>query len=393
MGFPYDDDEELDVDGLETPVAPSPQPVDMPAPEMGEGPSPAMNPDVKDYIQKKFNLGDYSDDNRKKLVDENSGWDWRTALAGGLAAAGGKDPLAVAQMRNQQRQQAIDQFDKARGQKIQEYDLDRKFGKDTENDNMESSMTATKRALAQKMAPSIDFSKMSGTQIDNLIPSVQKLYEIDQKGLDRKEARDERRFQSGLRFQDKKDEISRKDAEKREGRMTTYGEARTEDDAKKLKDASAEKEKFDNALQEMVSLREKHGGGATLDREDVARGKQLSKDLMLAYKNMASLGVLSKSDQDILEKIIPADPLAYNNPIAAMQGQDPILSTMKKFKGDTQRNFESNLNQRLRSGFQSQTAKPGEKQIVKTQTNQKTGAKRVVYSDGTSEEISATAGR
>lgn len=391
MPFPYDD-EELDIDGLETPV-------EEPAPQEGVAqPAPEMNPVVKDYIQKKFDLGNYNDDARRKLVEENSGYDTRGAIAGALAALGGKDPMAILNARNQQRQQAIADFDKARANKIQEYSLDRQIKKDSDSDDLmtrEADINSSESKMANELAQRMGYKgpPITAKQFKNFSPAMQKMYDIEQRQLDRKEARDERRFQSGLKSQERKDDITRKDDEKREGRMTTFGEARTEDDAKKLKEASAEKEKFDSALKEMISLREKHGGGAIMDREDVARGKQLSKDLMLAYKNMASLGVLSKSDQDILNKIIPDDPLAYNNPIAAMQGQDPILSSMKKFKDDSQRNFETNLNQRLRGGYQSQVAKPGEKTIVKTQTNKKTGAKRVVYSDGSTEEISATAGR
>ena len=128
---------------------------------------------------------------------------------------------------------------------------------------------------------------------------------------------------------------------------TTFGLARTKDDAKQLKEAAVAKSNFDNKLKQMISLREKHKGGALLNREDVARGKQLSKDLLLEYKNMAKLGVLSQADENIINAIIPEDPLVYNSPLAAIQGQDPTLSRLKSFQSDANKDFEERLKQRL----------------------------------------------
>lgn len=141
--------------------------------------------------------------------------------------------------------------------------------------------------------------------------------------------------------------------EKNDQLMTIYGQARTPDDAKKIKEAAVQKEKFDSALNEMIKLREKHGGGNITNREDVERGKQLSKDLLLAYKNIASLGVLSASDEKILNSIIPPDPLEYTNPVAAIQNQDPTLNRMKSFRNDTQKDFQTRLKNYVKDYDQS----------------------------------------
>lgn len=194
----------------------------------------------------------------------------------------------------------------------------------------------------------------------------------------RKDAREQRDF-----------EREQKQNEKNELLMTTFGKARTPDDAKKIKDGAVLKENFDAKLKEMIALREKHGGGAIMNREDVQRGQQLSKDLLLAYKDMSKLGVLSQSDEKILNAIIPEDPLAYNSPLAAIQGQDPILNRMQKFQGDASRDFDNRLKNSLRN---PQKLEP-QKTIVKTQVNQKTGETRVVYSDGTTEIQPKQAGK
>jgi hypothetical protein len=129
--------------------------------------------------------------------------------------------------------------------------------------------------------------------------------------------------------------------------MTPFGEAITKEDAKEVKSGWVEKQKFDKFIDQMIGLREKNKGGAILNREDVARGKQLSKDALLAYKNMAKLGVLSASDEEIINAIIPKDPLSFNDPLSEFQGKDPILNNLKMFKKDSDENFQNTLKTRL----------------------------------------------
>jgi hypothetical protein len=174
--------------------------------------------------------------------------------------------------------------------------------------------------------------------------------QLEASHLDRKEARDERRFQAGIKMD-----------EKMQGLKTPYGTANTEDDAKQLKSAFETKTDFDTKLQAMIDLREKHKGGAILNREDVQRGKQLSKDVLLAYKDMSKLGVLSKSDEAILNAIIPEDPLEYNSPLSAVQGQDPILHRLKSFKQDSSKDFETKVSTRTRAGIDGAAASAGPK--------------------------------
>ncbi len=143
-----------------------------------------------------------------------------------------------------------------------------------------------------------------------------------------------------------------KKEEKREQRRildskgNTIGYARTPNDVKSLTSAVEQKFKFDQTLDEMISLRQKHDGGALLNREDVDRGKQLSNDLLLIYKDLAKLGVLSVADEKILRSIIPEDPLAFH--WSGIAGQDPILHKMTKWKGDINSEYNTKLNTRLR---------------------------------------------
>lgn len=178
---------------------------------------------------------------------------------------------------------------------------------------------------------------------------------LQSSAADRAEARNERRYQAGV-LRD----------EKMQALQTPYGMANTVYDAKQLNDAHLAKQGFDNNLDQMIALREKNNGGALFNREDVARGKQLSKDLLLEYKNMAKLGVLSKSDEDIINAIIPEDPLEYNSPLAAIQGQDPTLARLKAFKSDSDKNFKDGISTRTRSGMRELSEKPTARPAGKT---------------------------
>lgn len=146
------------------------------------------------------------------------------------------------------------------------------------------------------------------------------------------------------------DEMQRKrDEDELALQVPGVGKALTKEDAKALKEASQSKEAFDQKINEMIALRKKYGG-EFFNREAVERGKQLSKDLLLEYKNMQKLGVLSKADEDIINAIIPADPLEFQT--AGLIGQDPIMNRLEKFKGDAERNYQTGLGLRLRSGTQ-----------------------------------------
>lgn len=332
-------------------------------PASAQEPIGTQKPIVRDYLQSVY--GDkFSDSARQKLVDENaadaSGPNWTAGLAalgaglqGGNAAAAGQSHL---KMQQDARDSKLTNFDKARSGKLQDYKMGREMQSDVDTDALnqrERDPTSAESKMAQSLAIDMGMkpelvANLTAEKFKTLSPVLQKKYDIEQRKLDRKEARDERRYQSGLKMD-----------EKLEGMKTPYGLAHNVDDAKKLKEAHESKKNFDSKLGEMIALREKHGGGALLNREDVGRGKQLSKDLLLEYKNMAKLGVLSQADEAIINEIIPADALEYNSPLAAIQGQDPVLHKLKKFKEDSDKDFATRVSTRTRDGKPEQVAQGG----------------------------------
>jgi hypothetical protein len=196
-----------------------------------------------------------------------------------------------------------------------------------------------------------------------------------------KEEIEARKAQTQMLADARRDAQSDKRTVNEDALRTPYGMANTVDDAKRIKEGYESKKTFDSKIQEMIDLRVKHGGGATFNREDVTRGKQLSKELLLEYKNLAKLGVLSQSDEKILNAIIPHDPLEYD----LIPGQDPILSNMKKFKADSDKDFNTRVETRIRPGMVKRPV--GDRSVVKKQYSPSRNQTKVIYSDGTEEII------
>lgn len=324
---------------------------------------------INDYISSKYGLKQRQD-LQNQLAQENEGPNWRaglaalgTGIAGGNAAAAGQ---AILNQQAQDQKNRLGLFDQEA-----EREKNERLGAEENDPNSQSSILARKIATDMGVDPTLA-QGLTASRFSKFSPILEKKYRLEQdklsredalksreeiarmSSLDRRAMAEDRRALADERLADRKAAADEKLADKmteREYKLKTpFGLANTEDDAKKLKDASELKNNFDNKLDQMIALRQKHGGGAALNREDVARGKQLSKDLLLEYKNLAKLGVLSQSDENIINAIIPEDPLEYNSPLAFVQGQDPTLSRLKSFKEDSNKDFSNRIATRTRTG-------------------------------------------
>ncbi len=313
------------------------------------------DPKVKDFIMQK-----YSPEARQKLVSQNeqdsSGPNFLGALAalgtglqGGNAAEAGQNFV-----KNQQagRDKRLSEFDSGRKLALEEETL----GRDREKLAREMDPNSDDSKLAQQMAIDMGVnpelaSKLTAAKLKEQMPFLEKKYAAEQRRLDRAESREDRRLAQGLR----QDALDEKKSEKIQALQTPYGIANSLDDAKQLKEAHESKKSFDSKIDEMIKLRKDYGG-EVLNREAVARGKQLSKDLLLEYKNMAKLGVLSAADEAIINAIIPDDPLAFSP--SKLVGQDPILSNLEKFRADKENDFQTRVATRTRDGLANYAANP-----------------------------------
>lgn len=292
---------------------------------------------INDDRQKKLEeylMNKYSEEARNKAVEDSQRGSTVSAIASALAGFGagmaGRDPSATtARLRESDqkiRQNKITQFDQGREQVLKDY----LFAKNQEQQGLDNEFR--QKQLEQRT-------------LDREEARADRMAMFKERQADRNEAREDRQFWKNQAKQEKYNQDIKE-------RTTSYGIARTKDDAKKLKEASELKDKFDRQLDELIKLREDYGV-EYFDREAVGRGKQLSKDLLLTYKDLSKLGVLSQSDERILNAIIPSDPLGQD----WMPGQDSIMNNLKKFKGDIAADFQTRLKTRLEN-YEPQDKKP-----------------------------------
>jgi len=130
-----------------------------------------------------------------------------------------------------------------------------------------------------------------------------------------------------------------------------YGTARNEKEFLEISEGIIAKNTFDEQLDELIKLR-KDLGTEFLDRKAVRRAQQIGYKLLIDYKKMAGLGVLSKADYDLLNKIIPADPLQVDIYEWWDKDLDPTLHQLEKLKKDADSDFQMQLGIRL-EGYNS----------------------------------------
>lgn len=337
-----------------------------PTPQLDRKPAASdMNPVVKDYLQK-LNPSKYTDEARQALLDkqaeDNTGFDIQAGL-GGLAGAlasygtgkmgGIEGAERIKKMKRGMQDQELSNFDS--GLALEKLKMEK-------DPNSMESKYAQELALKMGMKPEM-VQGLTAAKFKELSPVTMKMYEIDERVKERARDNQLRREDMSLKREAndiakeernsiQREKMDEKRTTKEDALRTPYGFANTPDDAKQIKEGYEAKANFDSKLQEMIDLR-KNKGSEFMDREAVARGKQLSKDLLLEYKNMAKLGVLSQADQGIIDAIIPQDPLAMD----WAPGQDPILSNMEKFKADSDKDFQNRIDTRIKT--RSGRAAPG----------------------------------
>jgi hypothetical protein len=126
-----------------------------------------------------------------------------------------------------------------------------------------------------------------------------------------------------------------------EKQVPGFGQALTKDDAKATKDAIESYRSYKQLVGEMKTLREKYGA-ESWNRDAVSRGQQLSKAALLKLKNLAKLGVLSQSDEKIINEIIPADPLGLSYTMFT----DAIMAKLDGALGDADKEFKNYMSSR-----------------------------------------------
>jgi hypothetical protein len=86
--------------------------------------------------------------------------------------------------------------------------------------------------------------------------------------------------------------------------------ALTADAAKTLKEATKARNDVMDGVSKLKNMRAQYGS-EFLNRNVVGRAKVIATDMLLKYKNIAQLGVMSDSDKELLDQLIPKDPTQF----------------------------------------------------------------------------------
>lgn len=178
-----------------------------------------QKPDVMAYIAEKNGI--------KK--PESSGPNWMAGLAALGAGLQGRDAFAAGESYKKSQRESAENAEK--------------LARLEREKDPNSQETVLARTLAQKMVPKMDFSQMTAAQINERLPILSKVYDIEQRKLDRL---DQREFQKSLvdqKSQERRDERAEKDEEKKKAALTEVETRRQniEDNLKLLEDQIKEK--------------------------------------------------------------------------------------------------------------------------------------------------------
>lgn len=243
--------------------------------------------------------------------------------------------------------------------------------KQAKSNDPASKESADAREYLKKIAPGSEsiagFGTLSEAQVQKISPGLFNAHNSEENRKSQAGYRKEMAAQTAAHRETAASTAAAAAAAKQDEKMEQLrvgdiGYAQTAQDAKDLKTAVETKASFDAKLNELIALR-KDKGVEYFDREAVARGKQLSKELLLDYKNLAKLGVLSQSDEAIINAVIPSDPLGQDY----MPGQDSTLHQLESWKGDIERDYQTKLNNRLRREGRNTSAENPTKPTVKMQ--------------------------
>lgn len=146
------------------------------------------------YLASKYGSMGLGDDKRTELegkIEKLAPAGWRKGLVAAGASLGGGDPGSAVRGLYAEQDQArsdLKEFDNRRSKALGEIDDERKFKTAQMEDDPNSEASKTAQALAKKMMPQGKFEGMSASKLKNLLPSMEKMYTVEQSRLARSDA-------------------------------------------------------------------------------------------------------------------------------------------------------------------------------------------------------------
>jgi hypothetical protein len=355
----------------------------IPAPAVAPvAPAPKV-PSVAEYLAQKYNLG-----KRQELVDDadkfSVGDAIGAALAGASAGFQGKNAIEASNTAmdraNHAKANKIAQFDAGKKGAIEDVALQReseKYNRDEDLLKREQDPTSQESKIAQEAAVKMgykgDASKLTAQQFKTFSPAMEKIYKVESDAANRRAL-----------------------LQNKQANVSNVGRKKVDEDyAKDYNDwTSAGKSSLDKNLQSLIEARDAlaedpslTGGltGVFGDRLTADRVLKQRQKVQSAVQNSLKATLGAQFTEKEGERIMKN---AYNeaaSPEANMESLNALiqqLQTQGANNNAKSKYFEQNG---TLTGFSA----PGNRRtVVKTQTNKRTGEKRIVYNDGSTEIVS-----
>jgi hypothetical protein len=279
-----------------------------------------INPKVADYLKQKYNMGEFSVENRQKLVDsEDVGMGDRVSAM--LAAAGAgflnKDPFAAGQSvlksAKADKRQKIEDFDKGRAGKMQEFAFDRDLTKAQREDQIlaEKQDVNSERSKAVQQSLVDDYgmdpavaSKITAEQGEARIPSLKAKMDRQFKEREFSERQKDRQLQREI-MQSTQD-IARKDKLDNEAKLSDkqIGQITEFDDAlSSIESIKRQKDDFDTGP--VSAIQSGIAGTIGIDDSKKSAFKAQVQDDLARYIKSISGGAVSDEERAFLIQNLP----------------------------------------------------------------------------------------
>lgn len=289
-------------------------------PITGEMVDDQMDPMVKDYLVKKFDLGEYGDTQRKQLQDEaklSMGDRGIAALAALGAGISGRDAgqagMSMLDRAQKEKRQKLDDFEKGRSNKIQEFGLDREATKAEREEQLRAERMdpnsprsrAAQQMLIEDYGMNPDLAaKMTAEQAEARLPGLKQKLDRDMREREFSERAKDRALQREIALNQKN--------QAREDRL--------EKEAKPSEKQVKEFTEFDNALDSIKSIRAQKDSQDTgpisaaqstvaqffgMDDSEKSAFKSEVQDQLAQYIKSISGGAVSDSERATLMQNIP----------------------------------------------------------------------------------------
>lgn len=279
-------------------VAPAPSPV-VPPPSSADKPRPkdkemeAVLSTDNDKATREAGLADLESRRKRGILPQVLAGIGDT-ISSSASAFGGNAPGGSMQRLMERQDKDLEQGKK---------DIEQKLRNDA-NSDISKQYQALLGQFLQKDPKDPTILGLTANQIAEKIPAVEKIASLRQQ-------EELKRLQIENTKAIKDQTASEKQTRMADELWTPLGQAKTKNDAKILKDAYTGYEGTKSNLDELIEIRGAKGA-EMMDRKAVNRAKTIAADLTVQYKDLAKLGVLSKDDYRLLERLIPSDPLQFD---------------------------------------------------------------------------------